>query len=146
MKQSKNIFLIIAASLSALAAVLHLACIAFGAPMYLFLGAGKQMAQLAEAGHWYPTVITSFITGILFIWSLYALSGAGVIRRLPLLRVALCAITAIYLVRSVAFIPLMPHFPENSTSFWFWSSSICFVFVAVHFIGTWQVWVRLKIH
>jgi hypothetical protein len=108
------------------------------------MGAGKQMAHLADAGHWYPTVVTSFIAGILFIWSLYALSGAGVIRRLPLLRVALCAITAIYLVRSVAFIPLMPHFPENSISFWFWSSSICFVFGLMHFIGTWQVWPKLK--
>jgi hypothetical protein len=144
MEQSKNTFLIVAASLSALAAILHLACIVFGAPMYLFLGAGKQMAHLADAGHWYPTVITSFIAGILFIWSLYALSGAGVIRRLPLLRFALCAITAIYLVRSVAFIPLMPHFPDNSPNFWFWSSFICFVLGVIHLVGTRQVWATLK--
>ena len=144
MEKSKNTFLIIAAGLSALAAILHIACIVFGAPMYLFMGAGKQMAHLADAGHWYPTVVTSFIAGILFIWSLYALSGAGVIRRLPLLRVALCAITAIYLVRSVAFIPLAPHFPENSPSFWFWSSFICFVFGVMYLIGTWQVWAKLK--
>jgi hypothetical protein len=143
MQQSKNTFLIIAASLSALAALLHLACIVFGAPLYLFLGAGKQMAHLADIGHWYPTVVTSFIAGVLLIWSLYALSGAGVIRRLPLLRVALCAITAIYLARSVAFVPLMQHFPENSPSFWFWSSSICFVFGLMYFIGTWQVWAKL---
>jgi len=144
MKQSKNIFLIIAASLSALAALFHLACIVFGAPMYLLMGAGSQMAHLAEIGHWYPTVVTSFIASILFIWSLYALSGGGVIRRLPLLRFALCAITTIYLVRSVAFLPLMPYFPENSPSFWFWSSSICFVIGLMYLMGTWQVWAKLK--
>jgi hypothetical protein len=144
MKPSKNIFLIIAASLSALAALFHIACIIFGGPMYLLMGAGSQMAHLADAGHWYPTVVTSFIASILFIWSLYALSGAGVIRRLPLLRFALCAITAIYLARSVAFVALMPHFPENSPTFWFWSSAICFVFGLMYFIGTWQVWAKLK--
>jgi hypothetical protein len=144
MESSKNIFLIIAASLSAIAALLHFACILFGAPMYLFMGAGKQMAYLAATGHWYPTVVTSFIAGVLLVWSLYALSGAGIIRRLPLLRVALCAITVIYLARGVVFVPLMQYFPENSPSFWLWSSSICFVFGLVHLVGTRQVWASLK--
>ena len=144
MEQPKNSLLIIAASFSAIAALLHLACIIFGAPMYLLMGAGQQMAHLADAGHWYPTVVTSVIAVILMLWSLYALSGAGVIRRLPLLRVALCAITTIYLVRSVAFVPLMQYFPENSAAFWFWSSSICFVFGLVYLLGTRQVWTRLK--
>ncbi len=52
------------------------------------------MAQLASAGHWYPTVVTLAVATVLSAWALYALSGAGVISKLPLLRVALCAITA----------------------------------------------------
>lgn len=143
MENARNSFLITGGVLSALAALLHLGCIAFGAPWYRFLGAGEQMAQMASAGHWYPTVVTLVIAVVLSVWSLYALSGAGVIRKLPFMRLALCAITGIYLLRGVAFAPLIPYFPGNSMSFWFWSSAISFTFGLVHFAGLRQVWARL---
>ena len=60
MVRSKNLFLVIGASLSAVAALLHLACIVFGAPMYLFMGAGKQIAAMADAGHWLPVLLQVF--------------------------------------------------------------------------------------
>jgi hypothetical protein len=143
MQRIRSKFLVVGALLSALAALLHLGCIVFGAPWYRFLGAGEQMAQLDLAGHWYPTVATLVISAILLAWSAYALSGAGVIRKLPLTRLALCAITAVYLVRGVAFAPLMAYFPGNSATFWFWSSAICLGFGVVHLIGLRQVWGRL---
>ena len=143
MDRTRNKFLIAGAALSALAAVLHLGCIVFGAPWYRFLGAGEQMAQMDLAGHWYPTVATLVITVILLVWSLYALSGAGVIRKLPLTRLALCAITGVYVLRGVAFTPLMAYFPCNSTTFWFWSSAICLSIGVVHLVGLRQVWARL---
>lgn len=141
--QPLNSSLIAGAALSALAALLHLGCVAFGAPWYRFLGAGEQMAQMATDGHWYPTVAALVIAAVLSTWSLFALSGAGVIRKLPLVRLALLVITGIYLLRAVAFPALIPYFPGNSMSFWLWSSAICFVFGAVHFIGLRQVWARL---
>lgn len=143
MDRTRSIFLVIGATLSALAALLHLGCIAFGAPWYRFLGAGEQMAQMDLAGHWYPTVATLVIATMLLVWSLYALSGAGVIRKLPLTRLALCAITCVYLLRGVAFAPLMAYFPGNSTAFWVWSSAICLAFGVVHLVGLRQVWTRL---
>jgi hypothetical protein len=139
----RNKFLIVGAALSALAALLHLGCIAFGAPWYRFLGAGEQMAKMDLAGHWYPTVATLVITAILLVWSLYALSGVGVIRKLPLTRLALCAITGVYLLRGVAFTPLMAYFPGNSAAFWLWSSAICLAFGVVHLVGLRQAWTRL---
>jgi len=66
-----NIFLLIAGTLSAVAAILHLACIYFGAPWYRFFGAGEQMAVLAEQGSIQPTMITSSIVLVLSVWSLY---------------------------------------------------------------------------
>ena len=42
------------------------------------------------------------------VFGVYALSGAGRIRRLPLLRTALTAITAVYLLRGMLFIPEVP--------------------------------------
>ena len=40
------------------------------------------------------------------IWAAYALSGAGVLPKLPLLQIALCAIAGVYLLRGVAGIPI----------------------------------------
>ena len=144
MQSYRNTFLIIGSGLSALAALLHAGCILFGSSWYRFFGAGEQMARMAAAGHWYPTVLTSIIVAILSGWSLYALSGAGVIRRLPFDRLALCIITSIYLLRAVAFAPFHRYFPGNSASFWLWSSAICFVIGLVHLVGLWQAWPRLR--
>ncbi len=102
MEESRNAFLIAGALMSALAAALHLGCIVFGAPWYRFFGAGERMAQMATAGHWYPTVITVVIAAVLAAWSLYALSGAGVIRARFRSCGPFCAcITGIYLLRGL---------------------------------------------
>jgi hypothetical protein len=144
MRGRRNTFLITGAALSALAALLHAGCILFGASWYRFFGAGERMARMAAAGHWYPTVITAGIAAVLTCWSLYALSGAGVVRRLPLVRPALCVITAIYLLRAVASAPFHTYFPGNSAAFWLWSSAICLVIGLVHLVGLWQAWPRLR--
>ena len=143
MKTSPNIFFILAASLNALAALIHLACIVFGGSWYRFFGAGEGIARLADAGHWYPPVFAASVAGLLFIWSLYALSGAGVVRRLPLLKFSLCLISAIYVVRGLAFVMLMPYFPGNSLTFWLLSSAICLSLGLVHLAGLRQAWARL---
>ncbi|MCC6989414.1 MAG: hypothetical protein IT181_10470 [Acidobacteria bacterium] len=135
--------LVAAASLSAVAGVAHLGCIAFGGPWYRFFGAGERMARMAEAGHWYPTAITSAIAAVLFTWALYALSGAGVIRRLPLTKLALCLITAVYIGRGVGFVAIMSAFPGNSLTFWLVSSGICLAIGLLHLAGLRQVWARL---
>ena len=52
--------------------------------------------------------VTSFAATALFaIWGLYGLSGAGRIRRLPLLRTGLLAIGGIYTLRGLLLIPLL---------------------------------------
>jgi len=144
MERPKNAFLIAGAAFSASAALLHLACIVFGGPLYRFVGAGKRMAKMADAGHWYPTVAATAIAFILSLWALYALSGARIIPRLPLLRTVLCVITAVYLVRGVAFQALVPRFPGNSQTFWIVSSAICLGFGVVHFLGLRQAWPYLS--
>lgn len=141
--QPENRALIAGGTLSALAALLHLACIAFGAPWYRLLGAGEKMARMALAGHWYPTIATLVISAVLLTWSLYAFSGAGVVRKLPLTRWVLLAIGIVYVLRGVAFAPLMSYFPGNSTTFWLTSSGICLAMGVLHLVGLRQVWFRL---
>ena len=130
-----NAWLMFGAGATALAALAHLACIVLGPPAYLAMGAGPRMAELAAAGHWYPPTITVVIAGMLSVWSAYALSGAGVIRRLPLQRTVLAAITLVFLLRGFARPVLEPYFPGNSDSFWLWSSAICIAIGLLHAIG-----------
>ncbi len=138
-----NIYLIVAATLSAIAALLHLACIYFGAPWYRFMGAGEQMAVLAEQGSSQPTLITIAIALVLFVWSLYALSAAEIIFKLPFVRIILVLITLVYLVRGVAGFFLINSSLGRSPDFWIWSSAICLFFGIIHLIGLKQQWASL---
>ncbi len=139
MKHS-NGWLLLAAALTLLAALAHLGCIVFGGDWYRFFGAGEQMAQMAEAGHWQPTVVTSGIVLVLLVWTSYALSGAGCIRRLPLLRTGLALIAAILLARALGLVWLMSQFPENSLTFWLISSGICLLLGVSYLLGLKQQW------
>ncbi|WOH36397.1 hypothetical protein RI844_13570 [Thalassotalea fonticola] len=145
MHSCNNKYLIIGSICSALAAIAHLGCIIFGGDWYRFFGAGEQMARMAEDGHWYPTVVTSIIVLILSVWSLYALSGSKVIFRLPFLRLGLVVISLIYLLRGVAFMAIMPIFPENSLTFWLISSGICLIIGTLYAVGTFQSWSQLSV-
>jgi hypothetical protein len=143
MRANRNPLLVLAGAGSFAASILHLACIAGGPDWYRALGAGEQMARMAARGHWYPTVLTLGIAAMLGAWALYAWSGAGLIRRLPLLRVGLCVITGIYLLRGVAFVPLQPFFPGNSAAFWYWSSGVSLGLGLLHALGLRRAWSRL---
>lgn len=133
-------FLVFGASLSAVAALAHLACIAIGAPAYRLLGAGESMARAAQAGKLEPTLLTLAIAAVLLLWAGYALGGAGVIDQLPMSKLVLPAICALYLGRAVAFPLLKSRFPENSQTFWLLSSGICLVIGLVHVYGLVSVW------
>lgn len=132
-----------AAALSALAALLHLAVIAGGPDWYRFFGAGEEMARMAERGSPVPALVTLGIVALLAAWSAYALAGAGQIRRLPLLRTALVAITAIYLLRGLVLLPALLLNPRLVDSFMLWSSFIVLGYGIVHAVGTFRAWPAL---
>lgn len=133
-------WLVLGGVLSALAALLHLAVIAGGPDWYRFFGAGEELAQAAEQGSLRPVAITIAIALILLLWAGFAWSGAGRLRRLPLLRTALVAITVIYLARGLLLIPVAINVPYREGAFDYWSSLIVLVYGIVHAIGTWLAW------
>ncbi|QNB01482.1 hypothetical protein G4G31_19195 [Massilia sp. Se16.2.3] len=143
MPQAPNMYLLAGAALSACAALLHLAIIAGGPAWYRFFGAGEDMAAAAARGRIMPAPVTLAIAAVLGAWSAYALAGAGAIPPLPLLRPAPVLITAIYLVRAVAFAPAMHAMGQPMTPFVVWSSLICLGFGIVHLIGLVQRWPAL---
>jgi hypothetical protein len=113
----RNPWLVGAGLLSAAAALLHLAIIVGGPDWYRFFGAGEGMARMAEQGSARPTLITLGIAAVLAIWAAYAFAGAGLLPRLPLLRTALVAITAVYLLRGLVILPLLAFRPDKAGAF-----------------------------
>ncbi|MEZ5738286.1 MAG: hypothetical protein R3E68_01680 [Burkholderiaceae bacterium] len=132
--------LVVGGALSATAALAHVACIIIGAPAYRFMGAGAEVIRAVEAGSFKPTLITLTISVVLLVWAAYALAGAGVIGRLPLLKPVLVVICLIYVARAIAFPLLKPAFRENSQAFWLVSSGICLVIGLVHLYGVMSSW------
>jgi hypothetical protein len=140
-----NPWLIAAGFGSLTAAALHLACIAGGPSWYRALGAGEGMAQAAERGSSGPALITAGIAATLVLWAAYAFSGAGLIGRLPLLRVGLMVISAILLLRGlVLFYPPLLQRPDLSTNFLVWSSLIVLALGLLYAVGTWRAWGQIS--
>ncbi|MDR2298028.1 MAG: hypothetical protein LBE30_06770 [Comamonas sp.] len=121
-----------AALLNTAAAIAHFACIFWGARGLRLLGAGERIASLAEAGHWYPPLISTAIGTLLSLLAVYALSGAGLLGPLPGQRPVLAVAGAVFLFRAVATPWLKPLFQGNNARFWVVSSAICLTLGLLH--------------
>lgn len=140
--------LVIAGSLSLLAGFAHVLIVFGGASWYRFFGAGEEMARLAETGSLQPALITFFIAIVLMLWGALAFSAAGLIARLPLLKVSLVLISGVYLSRGLLglilpFVITHPILAQNSLGFWLVSSSICCAYGFFYSLGTWKAWQHL---
>jgi len=136
-----NPWLVAGGWMSLVAAVAHVACIIGGPDWYRFFGAGEPIAQAAERGSWVPALLTLGIATILAVWAAYAFAGAGLIRRLPLMRSALVAISAVYLARGLIILyPPLFNRSDLSAAFMLWSSLIVLVIGVAYAVGTWRAW------
>ena len=143
MMPPKNPSLLLAAWMSIAASLLHIVVIAGGADWYRFFGAGEQLASAAERGSFIPTIMTLGIATVLAVWAAFAFSAAGRLRRLPLARTALSAITIVLLVRgALGFTPVF--LPIPSQAFLVWSSAICLVMGLCFAFGTARAWPYLS--
>jgi hypothetical protein len=126
---------------SGVAAAAHLACVIGGPRWYAAMGAPPGYVRAAERGAWAPALVTIGIAAVLALWSAYALSGAGVIGRLPLLRLALLGITAVYLARGLVIVaPALLRRPDLSPAFITLSSLVVLAMGMVHAAGLWRGW------
>jgi hypothetical protein len=139
----RNSWLVASGWLSIAASVLHIACIFGGPDWYRFFSAGEALARADARGDWTPAVMTSGIATVVAIWAAYAFAGAGLIRRLPLMRLALVTISAIYLARGLFIIPVLVE-AQARTSFNIWSSLIVLGYGIAYAVGTWRAWPGLS--
>jgi len=127
-------------------ALLHAIIIFVGAPGYAYFGAGE-LAPLAERGSLIPAAITAVLVLIFIAFGLYALSGAGRFRRLPLLKTALIFIGTIFTLRGVTVIFEIIYlvrgvgYPLRYAVF----SAVALIVGLFYLIGAAQRWNGLKI-
>lgn len=143
MNSGRN-WLVFGGLLSLAASLLHVACIFLGASWFRFFGAPEPLIVDYENGAMTLVWMTWVIAGVLAVWAAYAFSGAGLIKRLPLLRTGLIVIAAIYLVRGLALFPALLLAPYSRYEFDVWSSAIVLVLGLAHAIGVWRGWPELS--
>ena len=126
------------------ASLAHLASIVGGPDWFRAMGAGERMARMVERGAIMPLAIAGLIAAILAVWAAYAFSAAGLIGRLPLMRVALVAIATVLIARGLMmFVPGLWR-PDLSLEFKIWSSIATLVLGALFALGTAQAWATLS--
>lgn len=87
--------------------VLHIAILFGGPDWYAFFGAPSGLVEMARVGNLRAPVSCVVIAALLVVLAAYAFSGAGVIRRLPLLRTSLALMAGVLILRGVLFIPMI---------------------------------------
>lgn len=97
---TSKLILKIAAVLSFLLALFQ-AVITISPQWSLYFGAGEYVVSRL-----WLLYLTGFIAAIIFAgFGLYVLSGLGYIRKMPLLRIGLTAITSVFILRGLVIIP-----------------------------------------
>ncbi len=75
--------------------------IGFFPSLSLYFGAPEALVKNIFA----LIVVSLFVAGVLVVFGLYALSGAGSIRKLPLLKQGLVAISCVFIMRGFLLLP-----------------------------------------
>jgi putative oxidoreductase len=102
---------------TAAAGLLHFAIAVAGPSWYAFFAAPARLVQAARAGDPRAPLTCIAIACILLVFAAYALSGSGVIPRLPLLKPVLAIVAVIFTLRGIAFVPMMLIAPSAMRRF-----------------------------
>jgi hypothetical protein len=95
------LFLVLAATITIATALAHMSCIYFGPECYSLQMAPPFVVKWAQEGSYLAALAAVVVSSIFIVMGLYALSGAGLIRRLPLLKLGLYTITTVCIIRGL---------------------------------------------
>lgn len=110
------IMLLVGALVATFTAAAHLSCIYFGPTCYSAQMAPPIIIESAKAGTLIAPLGTIAVSGIFLIFACYALSGANLIRKLPLLRFGVYAIATACVIRGILPLQLWLRHPEKVTN------------------------------
>lgn len=128
-------FLILAALISVGTAIAHMSCIFFGPECFSAQLAPPQIIESARNGTWLAPIGTTFVSVIFLVVGLYALSGGGVIRKLPFLRLGIYTIGTLCIIRGVLPLQLWIRHPDKVNSVVFYTGVIWLVTGLLFLIG-----------
>lgn len=117
MTTSSRPWILLAAAIAAMGALIHVAAIAAGPAWYAYFGAPPGVIESARAGTWPAPVGALVIALLMAACAWYACAALGAVRRPPLLRTGLAAMAAVCLVRALLLPPLALTHPELRTAF-----------------------------
>jgi len=107
------LFLVLVAFIFFGTAVAHMSCIILGSECYAVQMAPPQIVESAINGTWLAPIGTTIVSTIFVIFGLYALSGAGIIRKLPLQKFGIYTIATLCLIRGLLPLQLWIRHPEK---------------------------------
>jgi|GEM_PF-702795 len=107
------LFLLLAALIAISTALAHLSCIYLGAECYAAQMAPQQIIDSAIKGTYLAPIGTLFASATFVMMGLYALSGAGIIRQLPLTKYTIYTIATLSIIRGILPLQLWVRHPER---------------------------------
>jgi hypothetical protein len=124
------------------AALVHIVGWMMGPEAIAFLGAPPYIVQSVEDGTLEAPLTLSVIVAVLLVFAAYAFSGAGLLPRLPFLRIVLSFIALLFILRGlIIFVQLRSA--ELSVTFdvvHLGLSAIVLVLGLLYAIGAWRLW------
>jgi len=117
--------------IAGLTAIWHLLMIVGGPDWYAFAHAPKYIVESARQHTFVAPIAAVFIAGLMFACTVYSFSGAGLIRRVPLLKSALITISMICLIRALV---TVPYLIRAKLDVWNMVASFGWFFVGVCFL------------
>ncbi|MBM7073677.1 hypothetical protein JQC92_16835 [Shewanella sp. 202IG2-18] len=93
-------------------AIAKTSCIYFGEQCYSVQMAPEFIVESARAGTWVAPVGAIVASTIFIVIGLYALSAAGIVRRLPLLRPVVLTLSTLFVIRGLLPLQLWIRKPE----------------------------------
>ncbi|WP_108821034.1 hypothetical protein [Dysgonomonas sp. Marseille-P4361] len=123
-----------------LIAIAHVVGLFWAQEMYDYTGVGENMQRNAEIHPLLPTAMTVFVAIFFLIFGLYGLSAAGIVKKLPFLKLGVFTIAAIYLVRGIVGSVINIGF-ESSFIWYHLLFSLCALGIGVlYLLGGLQIW------
>ena len=115
-----------------LAAIWHLLCIIGGPAWFTFARAPSAIVISAQQGTLLAPIGTIIVALLMFTCTLYAFSGSGLIRKIPLLKTALITISILCLLRVMVVFPSLLY--SSFTDTWQLIATSVWLFLGICFL------------
>ena len=127
--------LALAACIAMGTAIAHMSCIFLGAECYAVQMAPSQIIESARNGTYLAPIGTIFVSAIFVVLGVYALSAAGVVRKLPLLKPVIYVVATLCIIRGILPLQLWLRHPEKVNDIVFYTGIVWLIAGLLYLVG-----------